>query len=122
MMAIGWIAKCNGCRREGPYNPRKSGKPPVNHIVDGRMCGAFVNFPTLLPQPKAPLAMTTTQLQQDRPSVAQSIGVPQSSQWVPITATEGSSVLESISEETAPSETLTAGDEFIDITASNTVV
>jgi hypothetical protein len=83
MMAIGWIAKCNSCRREGPYNPRKSGKPPVNHIVDGRMCGAFVNFPTLLPQLKAP---------------------------------------RSISEETAPSETLTAGDEFIDITAPNTVV
>jgi hypothetical protein len=117
MMVIGWIAKCSGCLIEGPYTPLKSGKPPVNHIVDGRMCGAFV------PQPKAPLAaMTTTQPQQDRPSVAQSTGVPHSSQWVPISATEGSSVLGSISEETAPSETLTAGDEFIDITAPNTVV
>jgi hypothetical protein len=89
-MAIGWIAKCSSCRIEGPYNPLKSGKPPVNHIVDGRMCGAFVNFPTLLPQLKAPLAMTTAQSQQDRPSVAQSTRAPQSSQWVvPIAGTEG---------------------------------
>jgi hypothetical protein len=88
-MAIGWIAKCNGCRIEGPYNPLKSGKPPVNHIVDGRMCGAFVNFPTLLPQLKAPLSMTTAQPQQDRPSVAQSTRVLQSSQWVPIASIAG---------------------------------
>jgi hypothetical protein len=114
-MAIGWIGKCSGCLIEGPYNPLESGKPPVNHIVDGRMCGAFV--PT-----KAPLALTTAQPQHDRPSVAQPTRVPQSSQRVPISATEGSSVLGSISEETAPSETLTSGDEFIDITAPNTVV
>jgi hypothetical protein len=82
MMAIGWIAKCSGCRIEGPYNPLESGKPPVNHIVDGRVCGAFV--PT-----KAPLSMTTTQPQQDRPSVAQSTRVLQSSQWVPIASIAG---------------------------------